>query len=91
MPKAPVSLGPLSLELRKGGTVVGVTDRLYEIGAGKEVIFDEVLVVGDLTGELEYNGRYVEAVEIKEFVGLEIGNRGARGPLWKGVRCRVVR
>ena len=90
MPTKPLNLEPPSTEIRKAGQVVGVTDRVYSIAAD-EVTFDEVLVRGDLSGNLQYNGRMIEIVGVHTIIGLEIGIGGARGPVWKGVRCKVPR
>jgi hypothetical protein len=83
-------MGRPTNEIRKGGAPVGLTDRVYEV-AGDTVVFDEVVVKGDLSGELEYNGHILQVTHIDTAVGLEIGDQGARGPLWKRVVCRVVR
>ena len=77
------------LELRKGDKTVGLTDHKYPI-AGQTVHFDEILVTGDLSGELNYNGWVLRVVDIDTFVGLEVDRRGPRGPLWKGVTLEVV-
>lgn len=90
MPTKPLKLEPPSVEIRKGGTVVGLTDRVYSV-AGSEAVFDDLLVRGDLSGRLEYNGSAIEIIAVDTIIGLEVGPRGARGPVWKGVRCRVVR
>jgi len=89
MPKAPVSFQTPTNELRKGGVVVGRTDRIYQI-TGEAVIFEDVLVVGDLSGALEYNGKRVRVVRVESMIGLEIGDAGARGPVWKKVECEVL-
>jgi hypothetical protein len=70
MPKAPVSFEAPSNELRKGGVVVGRTDRIYPI-TGKAVTFDDVLVVGDLSGVVEYNGKKIRVVRIESIIGLD--------------------
>ncbi len=88
MPEAPVRFERPSPELRKGGTTVGITDRIYDV-VGDEVTFDDVVVKGDLSGELEYNGHRLEVVSVETSIGLDVGPRGVRGPVWKGVRCRV--
>ena len=69
--------------------MVGLTDRVYPITAS-DVTFDDLLVRGDLTGTLEYNGRSIKIVGVDSIIGLEVGMSGARGPVWKGVRCKVV-
>jgi hypothetical protein len=89
MPKAPLSFERPSTEIRSSGKVVGITDRIYSID-GPSVTFDDVLVRGDLSGELLYNGIKLRVVRIDTIVGLEIGPQGPRGPVWKGVECEVV-
>ena len=89
MPKAPVSFETPTNELRKGGVIVGRTDRIYQI-TGEAITFDDVLVVGDLSGVLDYNGKKVRVTRVETMVGLEIGEGGARGPVWKKVECEVL-
>jgi hypothetical protein len=76
-------------ELRKEGQVVGTTDRVYVV-AGPSVRFDEVLVRGDLSGELQYNGKKLRVVRIDTTIGLMVDQQGPRGPIWKGVDCEVA-
>ena len=90
MPQHSVSLVPPSQEIRKDGKVVGITDRVYAID-GDSVTFDDVLVRGDLSGELEYNGRALQVERVHTIIGMEVGMSGPRGPVWKGVDCRVLR
>lgn len=75
-------------ELRKGGEVVGTTDQIYPI-EGAEVTFGEILVQGDLSGDLRYNGAVLRVKHINATIGLLIDQRGARGPVWQGVTCVV--
>ena len=89
MPVERVSMRPPTPELRKGGAVVGITDRIYEV-SGPTIRFDDVLVRGDLSGELEYNGKTLRIVRVEVIAGLEVGVSGPRGPVWKGVECSVV-
>lgn len=88
MPHSTFSM-PKTNELRKDGEVVGSTGRVYEI-SGDQVMFDEVLVRGDLSGDLDYNGAKLRIVSIDTMVGLEVGVQGARGPVWRGVTCQVL-
>jgi hypothetical protein len=88
MPEEIISLTRPSNELLKSGNVVGLTDRVYPI-KGSSVTFDEVLVKGDLSGELEYNGKKLRIVRTDVIAGLLIDLRGARGPVWQGVECEV--
>jgi len=89
MTERPVRFQPANNELRKGGQVVGYTDRVYSL-EGSRVTFDEVVVAGDLSGDLQYNDRTVRVVGVNTMIGLEIGSQGARGPVWKGVECEVI-
>lgn len=89
MPSKPVSLKPRSTELLKGKRVVGFTDRIYDI-SGPTVTFGEVSIKGDLSGEIEYNGKRLRVVRIDAAVGLLVGPAGARGPVWQGVECEVI-
>ena len=89
MPEKSVSFDAPTNELLKGGHVVGTTDRVYEI-TGNRVLLAEVLVRGDLTGELEYNGRRLRIVGVHTITGLKVTLEGARGPVWEGVECEVL-
>lgn len=89
MPDTPLSFDRPSTEIRSSGKVVGITDHIYDID-GQSVTFDDVLVMGDLSGELEYNGIKLRATHIDTIIGLEIGPHGPRGPVWKSVECKVV-
>ena len=88
MPKASVSLKE-SKNLYSSGKIVGITDHIYEID-DQSVIFDEILVKGDLSGELEYNGHKLRITRIDTITGLKVDLNGARGPLWEGVECKVI-
>ena len=76
-------------ELRKDGAVVGVTDRIYPV-VGSNVTFEDVVVRGDLSGDLDYNGARLRVTRVASITGLEITSNGARGPVWKGVECVVL-
>ncbi len=89
MPEERISFTPLSRELLKAGKVVGLTDRVYPI-TSSNVTFDEVLVKGDLSGELEYNGKRLRIVRTDTIIGLLVDMGGARGPVWKGVECQIL-
>jgi len=91
MPETPVSFTTPSKEIHKGAVVVGLTDKVYFPIDGPMVTMAEILVRGDLSGELEYNGRVLQVEAIDEAIGLEVGPSGPRGPIWRGVLCRVVR
>lgn len=90
MPDREISFEPPTNELKRAGVVVGLTDRVYPV-SGSEVTFDEVLIKGDLSGELDYNGTRLRVTRVDAMVGLEVGAMGARGPLWKGVECEVLK
>jgi hypothetical protein len=90
MPQMQVSFDKPTTEILSAGKVVGITDRIYSI-KGSSVTFEEVLVKGDLSGELLYNGTKLRVVRIDTVIGLEIGAQGARGPVWKGVECEVIK
>ncbi|MDP9237579.1 MAG: hypothetical protein M3P30_09335 [Chloroflexota bacterium] len=87
--REPVDFDSATNELRKDGHVVGLTDRIYALDR-ESIVLDEILVKGDLSGPLAYNGRMIEIIDVETIVGLEIGSAGVRGPVWKGVRCRVL-
>lgn len=90
MPEREVSFDKPSNELRDSlGRVVGVTDRVYTPN-GRTMIFDDVLVKGDLSGTLEYNGVKLRIVRVNSVIGLEVTMGGARGPVWKGVEAEVI-
>lgn len=78
-----------SCELRKAGKVVGETDKVYPVH-GSTVLFAEILGKGDLSGELEYNGQQIEVTHAQAVIGLLVDEKGARGPIWQGVECRVL-
>lgn len=91
MPKTQVSFEKHSNELRdSAGQVVGITDRVYTIN-GKSITFDDILVKGDLSGVLKYNGVKLRVVRVNTLIGLEVTMQGVRGPVWKGVECEVIK
>ncbi len=89
MPEKSVSFEPPTNEIRRSGAVVGITDRVYTM-TGSTVTFDEILVKGDLSGDLEYNGRKLRVTRVDTMIGLEVGISGARGPVWKRVECQLL-
>jgi hypothetical protein len=89
MPEKTVTFEERSRNLRKNGEVVGQTDRVYDV-TGHKVSFQEVVVSGDLTGDVSYNGRTLRIVRVDTMIGLEVTQSGVRGPVWKGVDCDVV-
>lgn len=78
-----------SCELRKNGEVVGLTDRHYPI-SGDKVTFAQVIVKGDLSGDLEYNGKRLRIVRTERAIGLKVTQAGAIGPVWEIVQCEVL-
>ena len=88
MPKALLSLKKSS-NIYSSGKIVGITDKPYDVD-GQSVFFKEVLVKGDLSGELEYNDHKLRIVHIDTITGLKVDQNGARGPLWEGVECQVI-
>ena len=89
MPEDKLRLSEPTRELKKGGQVVGLTDKVYPI-RGNDIVFDEIQVLGDLSGTLDYNGTLIKVVQIDTMIGLLVDNWGARGPVWQKVRCEVV-
>ena len=89
MPEDKLRLSEPTRELKKSGKVVGLTDKVYLI-VGKEIVFDEIQVLGDLDGILDYNDTPLRVVQIHTMIGLLVDSRGARGPIWQKVRCEVV-
>jgi hypothetical protein len=89
MPQTKVRLTPTSREIKKNGQVVGITDRIYDLSPGT-AHFDEILVTGELDGELSYNDHKIQIVRINTAIGMKVDNRGARGPVWEGVEVQVV-
>jgi len=89
VPEERISFTHPSNKLLKSGNVVGLTDGVYPI-TRSSVTFNEVLVKGDLSGELEYNGKRLRIVRTDAIIGLLIDMRGARGPVWQGVECEVL-
>lgn len=89
MAKTSVTFEKPTTEIYSSGKVVGETDRIYPIN-GPTVVFYDVLVKGDLSGKLEYNGAKLRVVRVNTTIGLEVTPNGARGPVWKGVECQVL-
>lgn len=89
MPEDKLRLSEPTRELKKEGQVVGLTDKVYQVAKGY-VVFDEIQVLGDLSGVLDYNGTLLRVVQIDTMIGLLVDNRGARGPIWQKVQCEVV-
>ncbi len=79
----------MSTEIYKDGNVVGITDREYNI-KGSSIIFDDILVNGDMSGKLEYNGIKLRVKNIDSVIAMDMSLQGPRGPVWKGVECEVV-
>lgn len=77
-------------ELTRGGQVVGVVSGGVEVQGPKQIELGEVLIQGDLDGPLAFGRRTIRILKAREHIGLEVGDKGARGPLLKGVICEVV-
>jgi hypothetical protein len=89
MPTGEVSV-KLNNELHDAtGRLVGLTDRPYPPN-GRTLTFKDVLVKGDLSGTLEYNGVKLRIVRVNTVIGLEVTTDGARGPVWKDVEAEVI-
>lgn len=89
MAETTVSLKRASVDLKSGSSIVGKTNRVYPIQDGR-VVFDEVQVLGDLSGVLTYNGRKLKIVRVDELIGLLVDGKGMRGPVWRGVECEAI-
>jgi hypothetical protein len=89
MAESAISLRSGSVELKSGSNLVGKTDRVYAI-EGQGVVFDEVQVLGDLSGELEYNGKRLRIIQVESIVGLLVDAKGMRGPVWQKVECEII-
>jgi len=74
----------------KNGAVVGTTDIAVSPNADYFDIPD-ILVKGNLDGELEYGGKIIRIEQVEMAAGMEIGQFGARGPVWKNVKARIIR
>jgi hypothetical protein len=91
MPRQRVKFRTATNELRKGKKVVGRTDEVYDLTGKKFITFREVLVEGDLNGDLTYNAHIIQITKVDTMTGLKVDLRGARGPVWEGVECKVIR
>ncbi|KKU48403.1 hypothetical protein A3H10_03215 [Candidatus Uhrbacteria bacterium RIFCSPLOWO2_12_FULL_46_10] len=89
MPTNKINFEEPTNEIYKDGKVVGITDKLYTLNS-TEITFDDVLVKGDLSGVLNYNGKNIQVIQIDTAIGMEVTQNGARGPVWKGVKCKVL-
>lgn len=78
------------MEIYSSGEIVGILDRSYETD-GAFITFDDVLVKGNLWGELEYRGVRMRVRHVRTIIGFEVTLRGGRGPVWKGVQCEIIR
>ena len=73
----------------KKGSVVGTTDVVVQPTNGYFDIPD-IVIKGNLDGELEYAGKKIVIDQVEMAIGMEIGQYGARGPIWKNVRARIL-
>ena len=76
--------------LYKNGAIVGTTDIIVPPNGGYFYIPD-IVVKGNLDGELEYTGKKIVIEQVEIIAGMEFGQYGARGPVWKNVRARITR
>jgi hypothetical protein len=86
---ATLNLAEADKNIYKNGAVVGTTDANVLPDAGYFNIPD-ILVKGRLDGELEYSGKVIKIEQVEQAVGFEVGKFGARGPVWKNVKARIV-
>jgi hypothetical protein len=84
-----LNLNSTDKNIYKGSSIVGTTDVLVEANSGYFDIPD-ILVKGDLNGELEYRGKRILIEQVDMLIGMEIGNYGPRGPVWKKVRAKIL-
>lgn len=89
MPTKKVKFKESSREILKEGNVVGITDKIYDIN-DDHIVFDEIIVRGDLSGKLTYNEKTIKITRVKEIIGLMVTMTGVKGPVWRGVECEVV-
>lgn len=73
----------------KNGNIVGETDRAYSPENGYFNI-GEITLKGDMNGELEYAGHKIIVEHIDTAIGMLMGAGGPRGPIWRGVKCKIV-
>lgn len=74
----------------KNGHIVGVTD-MTASSDGSYFQIPDIVIKGELNGELEYLGKTIVIEQVETSIGLEIGRYGARGPIWKNVLARIVK
>lgn len=79
-----------STGIYKNGVLVGETDKPYTPQNG-HFNFDDIVVKGDLSGELEYAGKTIVVEQVEMIAGMEVSSRGVRGPVWKKVRTKIVK
>ncbi len=80
-----------TLEIHKDGAVVGLLDHPVEIEGKPDIRFERIVVIGNLSEEVEYEGRRLFVESAEDFIGLEITRSGrVEGPVWRGVVCRVL-
>jgi len=74
------------------GTLIGELDKDYEVVDG-QVVFDEVLLKGIWPppgDEVVFNGIALKVESVASHVGMLVDEKGSRGPVLKGVSCKVV-
>lgn len=76
-------------EILSNGNVVAEVDRVIPIDE-RFIAFENLFVKGDLSGELEYNGKRIRILHIETILGMVASPAGLKGPVWQGVKCEVV-
>lgn len=79
------------LLLTVAGQLIGELDKDYEV-VGGQVVFDEVLLKGiwpPPNNELVFNGVKLHVESVVNHTGLLVDEKGARGPVIQGVKCKV--
>jgi|GEM_PF-4391226 len=71
------------------GKVVAEVDRITPIDA-RSIEFANLFVKGDLSGDLEYNGKRIRILHVETILGMVASPAGLKGPVWQGVKCEVI-
>ncbi len=71
------------------GTVVAEVDRIIPIDE-RFIEFENLYVKGDLSGELEYDGKRIRILHVETILGMVASPTGLKGPVWQGVKCEVA-
>ncbi|MFX1499380.1 MAG: hypothetical protein ACFFDH_00285 [Promethearchaeota archaeon] len=70
----------------KNGKVVAKAYGIPKI-EDNEIIFDKIVIEGDVKGKLEYKNREIKIVEVSDIKGME----DRIGPVWKEVKCEILK